>query len=151
MTLVMFAEQQPFLPIEVGLPLLHLIAQQRLLKELFLQPQRHGHAEGVEAARREGKVCLEQALELQERLVVESYVVDVGKLEAGRIQAVLHGVFRKARVVLLAREALLLGGTDQLTIRDQRGGAVMVEGRDSQDPHETFPRRPSAELRTACR
>ena len=141
--LVVFAEQQPLLPVEVRLPLLHLVAQQRLLEQLLLQPQRHGHAERIEAARRVGEVGLEQAFELQERLVVEGDVVDVGELDARRIEAVLHGVLGKARIVLLAGEALLLRRTDQMPILDQRRGAVVIEGGDPQHPHGT--------LRTACR
>jgi hypothetical protein len=136
MALVMLAEQQPLVPVEVGLPVLHLIAQQRLLEQLLLQPQRHGHAEGLEAARRVGEVGLEQALELQERLVVEGDVVDVGQLDAGLVEAVLHGVLREARIVLLAREALLLRGADEMAVLDQRGGAVMIESRDAEHAHE---------------
>src|SRR5580704_12053311 len=133
----MLAEQQALLPIEVGLPALHLVAQQRLLEQLLLQPQRHGHTERVEAARRVGEVGLEQTLELQERLVVESDVVDVGQLDAGRVQAVLHSVLREARIVLLAGEALLLRGADEMAVLDQRRRAVMVESRDPEYAHGT--------------
>ena len=141
MALVMLAEQQALLPVEVRLPALHLVAQQGLLEELLLQPQRHGHAEGIEAARGVGEVGLEQAFELQERLVVEGDVVDVGQLDAGTIEAELHGILRKARIVLLAGEALLLGGAHQMAILDQRRRAVVIEGRDAQHPHGIGPTR----------
>jgi hypothetical protein len=147
MALVMLAEQQALLPVEVRLPLLHLVAQQRLLEQLLLQPQRHGHAEGVEAARGEGEIGLEQPLELEERLVVEGDVVDVRQLDAGRVETVVHRVLREAGIVLLAGEALFLSRTDELAVRDQRRGAVVIESRDSQDPHV----RPRVFARTACR
>ena len=95
-TLVMFAEQQARLPVEVGLPLLHLVAQQRLLEQLLLQPQRHGHAERREPARRIGEIGLEQPLELQERLVVEGHIIDIGHLDAGTAETELHGLLREA-------------------------------------------------------
>ena len=53
MALVVLAEQQALLPVEVGLPLLHLVAQQRLLEQLLLQPQRHGHGRGIDGSERE--------------------------------------------------------------------------------------------------
>jgi hypothetical protein len=133
--LVMLAEQQALLPVEVGLPLLHLVAQQRLLEQLLLQPQRHGHAEGVEAARREGEVGLEQPFELEERLVVEGDIVDVRHLDAGGVEAVLHRLLGEGRVVLLAREALFLRRAHQLAVLDQRRGTVMIESRDPEHAH----------------
>ena len=51
----------------------------------------------------------------------------------------------KARVVLLAREALFLRGGDDLAVLDQGRGAVVVEGGDAQDAHAA--QRP----RTECR
>ena len=143
---MVLAEQQPLLPVEVGLPTLHLVAQQRLLEQLLLQPQRHGHAERVEAPRREGEIGLEQPLELQERLVVEGDVVDVAELHADMVEAVLHRVLGEAGIVLLAGEALLLRGRDQMAVVDQRGRAVVIEGRDAQHAHGGPP-----PPRTACR
>src|SRR4029450_5309473 len=100
-----------------------------------------------EAARCVGEIGLEQALELQERLVVEGDVVDVLKLDVGLVEAVLHGVLREARIVLLAREALLLRGADEMAVLDQRGGAVMIESRYAEHAHEGVRSLP----RTACR
>ena len=104
-----------------------------------LQPERDRHAERAEAARREGEVGLEQPLELQERLVVEDDVVDVAELDAGLGQAVVDRVRGKARIVLLAGEALLLRRGDDAPVLDQRGGAVVVEGRDAEDAHAAPP------------
>src|SRR6185503_14504901 len=73
--------------------------------------------------------------ELQERLVVEGDVIDVGEPDAALRQAVADGILRKARVVLLAREALLLRGGDDAAVLQQSGGAVVIVGRDPQDSH----------------
>jgi hypothetical protein len=52
---------------------------------------------------REGEVGLEQPLELEERLVVEGDVVDVGQLDAGLVEAVLDRLLPgKPEIVLLA-------------------------------------------------
>ena len=94
----MLGEQQALLPVEVRLPAsVNLVAQQRLLEQLFLQPQRHRHAERAEAARRKGEIGLEQPLELQERLVVEGDVVDVGQRDAGLVEAIVDRVRRESR------------------------------------------------------
>ena len=93
-----------------------------------------------EARRRKGQVSLQQPLELEERLVVENHVVYVLEAHSARRQAIRHGVRGKARVVLFPREALLLGGGDDLSIPQQGGGAVVVEGGNAQDSHG--PRRP---------
>ena len=77
MALVMLREEQPFFPIAIARKLPQLVAQKLLLEQLLAQPQRDRHAEGFEAGRREREIGLQQALELEERLVVEHDVVDV--------------------------------------------------------------------------
>ena len=47
----------------------------------------------------------------------------------------------KAGVVLLAREALFLRGGDDLAVRDERGGAVVIERRDAEDAHAALEQR----------
>jgi hypothetical protein len=107
-----------------------------LLEELVLHPHRQRGAERAEAARREGEVGLEQPLELEERLVVEGDVVDLGELRAGRFQAGADRLVREGRVVLLAREALFLRGGDHLAVAQQRRGAVVVVRGDAEDSHD---------------
>ncbi len=96
--------------------------------ELLLQPERQPHQEQLEAARRVGEVGLEQAVELQERLVVEGDVVEVTRRDAGFVEAVAHRVRGKVVVVLLAGEALLLRGRDDRPVAHQAGRAVVIEG-----------------------
>ncbi len=131
--LMMLGKQQPLLPVVAGLDRLELVGQEHLLEQLFLEPHRQRHAERLEAARREREVGLEQPLELQERLVVEYDVVDGVELDAGLGEAIVHGVLRIARVMLLAGEALLLRRRDDLAVLDQRGCAVVVERRDAEE------------------
>ena len=88
----------------------------------------------AEAARREGEVGLEEPLELEERLVVEGDGVERRRRSSpasGRQYATACA--REAGVVLLAREALLLRGGDDLAVDDEAGGRVVVEGRDAED------------------
>src|SRR5262249_48808116 len=96
---------------------------------------RNGHRERPQAAWREREIGLEQALELEERLVVEDNVVDLIQRHAGLAQTVLDRVRREARGVLLARESLFLSRRRDTAVLDQRGRAVVIEGRDAKDPH----------------
>src|SRR3546814_4506991 len=50
--LMMLGEKQRFLPAAAAGQLAKLVPKSGLLEHLFLDPQRNGHAEGVEAARR---------------------------------------------------------------------------------------------------
>ena len=50
-------------------------------------------------------------------------------------QAILQRAPREARVVLLAGEALLLGGRHDSSVHHQRGRAVVVERGETQNTH----------------
>ncbi len=114
-------------PIVVRGKAFQLLAQQPLLKQLFLEPDRQRHAERGETPRREGEIGFEQPLELEERLVVEDDVIDVAGSDFGFVQAILDGVTRETRIVLLAGEALLLRGCDDPPVGYQGRRAVVVE------------------------
>ena len=62
--------------------------------QLLLQPDGMRHEERPEAARRERQIGLEQALELQQRLVVEPDVVELGRR---RCRASLQAVVDRLR------------------------------------------------------
>ena len=130
MAQVVLGEEQPLLPGVARRPALELAAQQVLQEQLLAQPDRDRHAERGETPRREREVGLEQALELQERLVVEHDMVERFRGDAGFFQAPGDGVVRKGRVVLPAGEARLLRRGHDAAVLDQRGRAVVVEGRD---------------------
>lgn len=105
--------------------------------QFLAQPQRHGHHEGFEALGRGAEIGLQDAPELEGGLVVERHGVDgVPGGEPGLGEAVADGVDGEAGVVLLAREAFLLGGGDDLAVAHEAGGGVVVVGADSEDVHQ---------------
>src|SRR5262245_30877840 len=110
-----------------------LVLEKALQEHLLLEPDGHGRHEGSDAPRRERQVRLEQALQLDEGLVVEGDVAQVAEADPALAQAVARGVNREPRVVLLPREALLLGRRHDLAVAHQTRGAVVVEGGDAED------------------
>src|ERR1700684_4623316 len=138
---MVLAEQQPLLPVEPRILGLERVGQQRLLKQLFPQPQRQRHAKRREPAWTASEIGLEQALELDERLVVEHDPVDVLELDAGLLQAIVDRQPRIAGVELLAGEAFLLRGRDDAAVLDQRGGTVVVERGKAENAHFTSEQR----------
>ena len=96
--------------------------------ELFLDPKRTGKQVGPESTRHYPKVCLENPLELEQWLVVKADVVQLIGAKARFPEAVLNRMDRKRLVVLLARESLLLCGSHDLTVDNQRGGGIVIEG-----------------------
>ena len=99
--------------------------------ELGLEPERHGHHERPEAARRIGQVGFHQPVELQERLVVEHDVIQLLGGQSGFLQAVVHRVLREVVVVLDAGEAFLLGRRHDLAVFHHSSGAVVVKSGDA--------------------
>src|SRR5665811_1973545 len=100
------------------------VAQQAFLKQFLPQPERDRHLERAEPARRQRDVGLQQPLEFEKRLVVEHDMVKLVGRNAGLRKAIGDGVVRKRGVVLAAGKTLLL-----------RRGAVVIERRNTQDPH----------------
>jgi len=72
------------------------------------------------------EIRLEQALELDQRFVVEDRVVDLLQCNLAFGQTVLGGMCREPRIVLLARKSLLLGGGNKLPITQQRCSAAAL-------------------------
>src|SRR6266849_6201757 len=89
--------------------------------------------EGSKAARRDLEVGLQDALELEQRFVVEADVFEVRGGDPGCPQAVRRRVGRKVSVALAPREPLLLGRGDDLAVPQQRRGAVVVKRRNTQN------------------
>src|SRR6266436_827922 len=134
MALVVLGKEQPVFPVEILHPALELAFDQVLLKEFLLEPQGHRHSEGSEPARREGKVRLEQPLELEKRLIIESNVGDL--IETACLgQAILDGIAGKTGVLFLAREALFLRGGGDVAINDERSRAVVVKRGNPENAH----------------
>ena len=116
-----------------------LLTDQVLHPQLVQQPGRHGVAEDLPRLRHHLHGGRQDALELDERLLVEDDVVEILGSDAGRFQAVADGQAREIGVVFLAAEAFLFGGRDQLAVVNQRRGGVVVETRDSQYAHGQCP------------
>ena len=116
-----------------GAELAELVGEQAPHEQLLLDPGRHGRDEAGEAGGCEPVVGLEQALEFQERLVVERHTGQVVVGDPAFVEHVAAGVDRKRGVVALAREAFFLGRRGNLSVDQQRGRAVVVEGGDAED------------------
>ena len=135
MRLMMLGEHQLLVDVDLGHVPRQLVRQHLALEQLLARPHRKRGRKGAKAARRQGQVGLEQALELQERLVVEDDVVDVLERHPAGLEAVFDGLSGKGRVVAHAREALLLRRRNDVALLHQRCRAVMVEGGDPEDVH----------------
>ena len=85
-----------------------------------------------EPARREGEVGFQQAVELQERLLVEPNGIEVFRCEPRLVEAIANGVRGERRVVLHAGEAFLLRRRHNLAVDHNRRRRVVVVGRDAE-------------------
>src|SRR5919109_1014662 len=125
MTEMVLGEKQPLVPRHFGVELIKLAQDLGALKKLLLHPERHGLAEGLEAARRKGEIGLQQPLELEERLVVEGDEIDLGGPSAGELETGANRVVREARIVLFAGEALFLRRRNDATVLEKRRRAIV--------------------------
>ena len=101
--------------------------------EAVRDPERHRLPERGESARGVLEVRLEEALEFQERLVVEGHVVELAGRETSGFEAIPRGASGKLRVVLLAGEALFLRRSHDLPVNEKTRGRVVVVGRQAED------------------
>lgn len=85
--------------------------------------------------RRKCNIGLDQPLEFQERLIVEYHVVEFVEPGTGLLQAIGNRMLRERCVVPAAGKAFLLSGRHNASVFHQRGGAVMIECRDTENPH----------------
>ena len=137
MALVMLGEAQLLVPVDIRRFGAQQVDQQRFLKQLLLQPQRHRHAERAKAPRRESKIGFEQSLELQKRLFVEGDEVDIAPAGASFLDAIAQRMDRKIRVMLLACEALFLRGRNDLAVAHNRCSAIVIKRGDTErDGHQ---------------
>jgi hypothetical protein len=73
------------------------------------------------------KVGLQEALKLEDRLIVESDVINVVDRQSLRLQTVLGRVLRKLWVMLLPGPPLLLRGGDDLPVSNETSRAIVIE------------------------
>jgi hypothetical protein len=102
---------------------------------LLAQPQGNRLQERRQRAGERRQVGEQNALELEQRLVVEADVVHLVDGDAGVLETVLDRVEGKILVVADARETLLLRGGDDLPVLEQAGGRVVVVARDAENVH----------------
>src|SRR6266850_1816181 len=119
------------------IPLLQSPSQLAWQVQFLLQPERHGFEEGRESLRGVSQISLQQPLELQQRLVVEADIRKIVRSDSLRIKTILYRVARKVRIMLLARESFLLRSRHNLSVLEQARGAVVVIGRDAENPCRT--------------
>ena len=137
----MLGKEEAPLPVVGGGIGLELFLEQRLLEQLFPEPQRKGLGEGGESAGGKSQIGLQQTLEFEEWLVVEGDVIHVGEAAATLSQTILDRVAWEARVVLLPREPFLLGGRHNASVLDERGRTIVIESRDAEDAHAARPQK----------
>jgi hypothetical protein len=103
------------------------VGDERLHPDLFLDPQRNGFEERTQPGRRVGQIAVKDAVELDERLLVERNVVEILQTDSAFAETVFDGEFGEVCVVLLPGEAFLLCGGDDLAVLNQTRRAVVIE------------------------
>jgi hypothetical protein len=105
-----------------------LLLQQVLHPQLLREPGVHRLAEDGPRSRERRERGGEDALELDDRLLVEDDQVEVVRGDAGALQAELDRELREARIVLHPAEALFFRGReDDAVLHDRRRRVVVVE------------------------
>lgn len=128
MAQMVFGKQEPLFPFYGTLNGFQLANQKRFLEQLFLDPDRQRLPERSETPWREREVGFQEPLELYERFVVERDVIDILRREANLLQTSNDRIAGKVRIVLLTGEAFFLGRSNDLSVGNDRGGAVVVVG-----------------------
>src|SRR5205823_4199234 len=96
--------------------------------------------ERAEAAWRITKIRFQQAIELQQRLIVKDDTVERAQIDGARIDARSDRVRREAIIVLATRKTLLLGRRDYVAVVDQGRRAIMKVGGDTEYLHAALSR-----------
>jgi len=96
--------------------------------DLRLHPHGKSQTKTGESRGRIRQIGLQQTVEFRERLLVVDDEVQLVPSQACLAQAIFNGLLRERRIMALPGETLLLGGSHDLPIHDQRSSTVMVEG-----------------------
>ena len=114
---MVFREEQPFRPVGIFTPLFFQgIADNSFLKQFILQPDGQRSCKTPESKRGKRQIRFQQALELQEGLIVEDDIINIGGTQACFVQAILDSIRRITRIMLPAGESFLLSGGDNLPL-----------------------------------
>ena len=101
--------------------------------QLQIGPDRHRLLEQREAARRECDRGFHQPVPFHQRPFVERDRVQVAGGDSFLRQAELRSVGGEARIVLPSGKSLFLSRRDDLSVADEGGGRVVIEGGDAED------------------
>src|SRR2546423_7397551 len=110
-----------------------LLPDQLFHPDFFFDPERNGFEEGLNARWDARQVGMEDAVEFDEGFFVKGDKFNVIDLDASFPQTIFDGEFWKRGIVLLASEALFLGGGDDPAVAHQTSGAVMIKGGNPQN------------------
>lgn len=80
-------------------------------------------------------LCEQQALEFQKGVFKEHNTIDLVKSRRARIKTIPDGVLQKLSIMLLAGKTIFPGRSDDPAIFQQKCGAIVIKGRDFQNPH----------------
>ena len=81
----------------------------------------------------------QQTLEFQKGFFTEHNRIDLVKSHRARIKTIPDGVLQKLSIMLLAGKTLYPGRSDDPAIFQQKCSAVVIKGRDFQNPESTCP------------
>jgi len=99
--------------------------------KFLLDPERHRLQKRAESFGAVGEVGLQDTLELNQRLFVEDDMGEICIADPRLLQAVSDRMMREGSVMLLAREAFLLRGGNDLAIPDEASGRIVVIEREA--------------------
>ena len=99
--------------------------------QLRFQPHRHGGEKRPDSGRRIGQIRLDQAVELQQRLVIKCHVIQPVCAQLPLLQAEFDRALWKMRIMLDAGESLLLGRGNNPAIDHQRRRTVVIVSRNA--------------------
>src|SRR5579862_5453892 len=116
---------------EDGAGEVQLLLQLGLDPNLVFDPEGDGFKEGPKARGCVSQKRMQDAVELNKRLLVEDDVIQLRAGQTALAQAELDGVPGIALVVLAAGKAFLLRRRQDFTVADQAGGAIVVVSRDA--------------------
>ena len=114
-----------------------LLHEQALQKELVLEPDGHGADERPKSPGGKSQVRFQQALKLEEGLVVIGDVAQVSQGDPALAQAISNRLLRGSRASCLLRlkRSSWAAATILPSVSHQAGSAVVVKGRNPKDVH----------------
>src|SRR5215472_11570879 len=109
------------------------LAQSAANPQFLTQPHLHCLDEHATRTWKSRPIACQDAFKLQQRFFVEDDIVEISRLDAASREAVARRTLRKARVVLLATEPLLLGRRNDDAVAQQARRGIVIEAGNPQD------------------